>query len=168
MIFVLPPQWSKWRWVRITSVTSSGETPRSARDCSRSILRVIETINIFQLFRPFRSVAVVDKDDLAVADEKEAPCGKRDAVAGIGRICFRPEHPRHNAEHCAAVERKAPGFNRVNFITADVHNSRISTMDTKQKRSALPKNEPTFVTIDSCYFLKCDVAAARSVKARSG
>lgn len=29
-------------------------------------------------------------------------------------------------------------------------------------------DEPTLVTIDSDYFLKCDVAAARSVNARSG
>jgi len=29
-------------------------------------------------------------------------------------------------------------------------------------------DEPTLMTIDGDYFLKCDVAAARSVNARSG
>ena len=100
------------------------------------VTRVIKAINIFQLLSPFRSVAVVDKNHLAVADKEEAAGSKRDAVAGIGWICLRPKYPGHNAKHCAAVERKAPGLNRMNFITADVHSSE-SPRWTRNKKGRL-------------------------------
>lgn len=45
---------------------------------------------------------------------------------------------------------------------------RLTQRKTEQKRSALPMDEPTFMMIKENYFLKRDVVAARSPKARSG
>ena len=74
-----------------------------------------------------------------MADQKKAPRGKCDALPGIGGIGLRPEYPRNDTEHCAAIERKAPGFDRMNFVTADFHDFTFSGGNKKQQNPETKK-----------------------------
>ena len=45
-ITVAPPAWSKWRWVRMTSVTSSGATPFHAASRARVYVLSVELVDL--------------------------------------------------------------------------------------------------------------------------
>jgi len=96
------------------------------------VVRVIETVNIFQLIRPFRAIAIVDENDLIIPDNKETSGRESDAVAGIGRIGLRPKNPRHYSEHCTAVEGKAPGLDRMDSVVTDLHDNSQERNETKK------------------------------------
>ena len=81
----------------------------------------VDRVDVAQLLAVLRAVPRIHEDRPAPAADQQRPRRHGDPVSLIGGIRLPPEGPRDHAEHRAAVQREAPGLDRVQPVLTDDH-----------------------------------------------
>ena len=99
---VFHPQWSKCRWVLITTSTSSGRIPAAWKLCGKSCL-ASKMLRCF--FRQLVADSGLDHHRMLAGAHHDGVGSQQNLVSLIGRRTFLPQGFRHYAEHGAPIEQ---------------------------------------------------------------